>query len=72
MGIHQCANIQQIRRTGGPGSILLSERDADNVYGILSLGSKVTIVGSRAPTAGSQAPTAGSQGTFFYAGGMQH
>lgn len=43
IGIHQCADARQIRNTGGPGSILLSERDADDVYGILSIGSKVTI-----------------------------
>ncbi len=41
--IEACADLRQIHTTGGPGSILLSERDADDVCGILSIGSKVTI-----------------------------
>ncbi|MEX0676906.1 MAG: L,D-transpeptidase family protein [Pirellulales bacterium] len=43
IGIHGTNNPESIGRTDLPGSISLSERDAEDVYDILSLGSRVTI-----------------------------
>lgn len=43
MGIHGTNNPENVGRTGLPGSITLSERDVEDVFDILSLGSKVTI-----------------------------
>ncbi len=43
VGIHGTNNPQSIGRTDLPGSISLSERDVEDVYDILSLGSRVTI-----------------------------
>ncbi|MGO8688514.1 MAG: LysM peptidoglycan-binding domain-containing protein [Thermoguttaceae bacterium] len=43
IGIHGTTNPAGIGRTDNPGSICLSDRDIDDVYGILSVGSKVII-----------------------------
>ncbi len=43
MGIHGTNDAQSIGRTDLPGSISLNEQDVNDVYDILSLGSRVTI-----------------------------
>jgi lipoprotein-anchoring transpeptidase ErfK/SrfK len=43
LGIHGTNNPESIGRTDLPGSISLSQRDVEDVYDILSLGSRVTI-----------------------------
>ena len=43
VGIHGTNNPQNIGRDELPGSISLNPRDSEDVYDILSLGSRVTI-----------------------------
>jgi hypothetical protein len=43
VGIHGTNNPQNVGRADLPGSITLSERDAEDVFDILSLGSRITI-----------------------------
>jgi hypothetical protein len=43
VGIHGTINPGGIGRTDNPGSICLGDRDIDDIYGILSVGSKVVI-----------------------------
>ena len=43
MGIHGTNRPENIGRTDLPGSISLSPRDVEDVFDILSVGSKVTI-----------------------------
>lgn len=43
LSIHGTNDPQNIGRTGGPGTIALSARDVDDVYDILSIGSRVVI-----------------------------
>ena len=49
IGIHGTTKPGGIGRTDNPGSICLSDRDIDDVYGILSVGSKVVIQRRGAP-----------------------
>ncbi len=43
VAIHGTDNVRAVGRTDGRGSIVLGDRDLDDVYGILSVGSKVVI-----------------------------
>ncbi len=43
LGIHGTSNPQDLHRSGGQGSICLGQRDIEDVYGILSVGSRVII-----------------------------
>lgn len=43
IGIHGTNSQQNIGRTGGPGSICLGNQDIEDVFGILSIGSRVII-----------------------------
>jgi LysM repeat protein len=43
IGIHGTNDPQNLHRTGGPGSIRLSDRDIRDAFGILSIGSRVVI-----------------------------
>ncbi len=43
IGIHGTSDPSRLGRNDGYGSIFLSDRDIDDVYGILSIGSKVVI-----------------------------
>ena len=65
IGIHGTTNLGGIGRTDNPGSICLSQRDIDDVYGILSVGSKVVIQRRRASgaTAGLSSSAAGGGGS---------
>jgi len=47
IGIHGTNDPANLRRTGGRGSICLGQKDIDDVFGILSLGSRVTVTGGR-------------------------
>jgi lipoprotein-anchoring transpeptidase ErfK/SrfK len=44
IGIHGTADPRGIRRADNRGTICLSDQDIDDVFGILSVGSRVTIV----------------------------
>ncbi len=43
LGIHAAADKSDVGRSGGQGGIILQERDVDDLYDILSVGSRVAI-----------------------------
>ncbi len=43
VGIHGTDNPQNLHRIGGPGSVCLGDQDIDDIFGILSIGSRVVI-----------------------------